>query len=682
MMERNAMDDGEAVFDFGGASRTKTLLRAVSRWLAIAAVVLSPWLFAGSEAWAYLVLCQVAGAAVAVWLLSVAFFSGKHFRGCAAGFFLVLLIGYTALQSMPLPVPAAERLNPFAGAIHRECRDALARADSRRSAGLHPGGLQKDASLSVSAPATGRSLSLLAAYAGVFLVLANTVRRWRHVRHVVAAIVISGFILAVLGIAHKFSGSRLLLWFYEPRYGGSFFGTFSNRNHFALHMNMMLGLALGMFLASSRLREALDWPDWKSRLVWLSSSRASRVALLGFAVIVLASAVFMSMSRGGVVSLAAATGFAGILFSRRLASKKIGLAILSFAFLILAAVIWLGWRPVMERLATLGVELSDPIGDSRVKIIADAYTLFGACPVFGCGFGAFRHVFPMFQNAPVDLYRWLHAHCDWMQLLAEGGIIGGTLFLAALAAWGGEITRCFTTALSRTRLFIAGLSVGFGAVALHSFVDYGMHRPANAFLFAALAGLAVAVAHLHPDDTGCSRPPSGRGRWAAVIVPVRRFLALVAVILLAMLHFRELREMRGELAFSRFLYFKSMADRKISPEDLRTTVAGAMEEMDVVVSTGGNNADALREMTAAAFSWVSDRTLEPDVRTALARKAADTAAMCVDKAPSDYLAWLWLGRSRISMGYWDEAAICGKRAHELVGPGGNVRMVQIKERRK
>jgi hypothetical protein len=43
--------------------------------------------------------------------------------------------------------------------------------------------------------------------------------------------------------------------------------------------------------------------------------------------------------------------------------------------------------------------------------------------------------------------------------------------------------------------FIAGLAIGLVAIALHSLVDYSLHKPANAFLLATLCGMSVAAAY-------------------------------------------------------------------------------------------------------------------------------------------------------------------------------------------
>ena len=89
--------------------------------------------------------------------------------------------------------------------------------------------------------------------------------------------------------------------------------------------------------------------------------------------------------------------------------------------LVAAAVVWTGWKPVVERMGSLADVARDPVGNSRYAATMSTWSMFQAAPALGCGFGAFQHVFPRFQDPRIQFGRWLHAHNDWVQLLAEGG---------------------------------------------------------------------------------------------------------------------------------------------------------------------------------------------------------------------------------------------------------------------
>ena len=221
---------------------------------------------------------------------------------------------------------------------------------------------------------------------------------------------------------------------------------------------------------------------------------------------IMGASVFISLSRGGISALVASLGLVGVYAAVRSSGSRLKRVIAAVALLILAAVVWLGWQPVVKELGTLAD--IDPAGDSRTEATLATLRLFRTSPVLGCGFGSFQHVFPHFQSPTLQFGRWLHAHNDYAQLLAEGGIVGAILAGLVTVTFVGGIGRRLSNASSEGRLFVGGLAVGFVAVALHSFVDYGLHKPANPFLLAALCGMSIAAMHIRrkkKEKTGFPR---------------------------------------------------------------------------------------------------------------------------------------------------------------------------------
>ena len=159
--------------------------------------------------------------------------------------------------------------------------------------------------IGASAAATHRSLYLLVAYVAAFLVLANTFTEWEQMRRAAAVLVVSAFAMTVFALVQKFSGTDAIYWFHKPRFGGAIFGPFTNRNHFAAHINMALGVALGLLLTMTRAPEEEALPTWRRRLSWLLSNRGSRIALLGFAALLMAAPGPRLFAIGLAVGLAA-----------------------------------------------------------------------------------------------------------------------------------------------------------------------------------------------------------------------------------------------------------------------------------------------------------------------------------------------------------------------------------------
>jgi O-antigen ligase len=474
-------------------------LKATARATVVGAVVLSPWLFGSAEPWAYLFISLLVGVGVAAWLLSLLCDAEPEVRAPGLTLVLLGLMALVLLQTVPLPYSVVKVVSPLAA----EAQVTQAKAFAETGMGEFLPGPSGDevtkATLSASPAATRRSLYLLAAYVGVFLVMANGFSKWSQLRSAATAVAVSGAIMVVFALVQKFSGTRSIYWFHSPRFGGSIFGPFTNRNHFALHMNMLFGVTVGLLLAASRVPEFRALRTWREKVAWLSTGKASRITLLGFAAALMGATVCVSLSRGGMTSLAAALGIVGVLIALRSAVAGRGWVVLSVAFLVVATVVWLGWQPVVERLGTLGKIAKDPMADSRSVATRDTLRIFAASPAFGCSFGSFQYVFPKFQSPRIQFGRWLHAHNDWAQLLAEGGIVGAVLTLIAVGLFVRSLGKQLPRATNGGRLLLGGLIVGLVAVALHSFVDYGLHKPANAFLLATVCGMALAAVHVRGE---------------------------------------------------------------------------------------------------------------------------------------------------------------------------------------
>ena len=196
--------------------RIRSKFLAFARGSVLFAVVLSPWLFGSAEPWAYLSVCLVVNAGVAVWLLAL--IAGPQTRLCAPAVLLILvaLLAFTAFQTVPIRRSLAKTIGPLAA----ETR--LAQGQAFETAGLGdflPPDVSDDpdvATISASAAATWRALFLLAAYVGTFLVMAHAFDKWQQLRAAAIVIVVSSALMAVVGMVHKYSGSGTILWFQPP----------------------------------------------------------------------------------------------------------------------------------------------------------------------------------------------------------------------------------------------------------------------------------------------------------------------------------------------------------------------------------------------------------------------------------------------------------------------------------
>jgi len=148
-------------------------------------------------------------------------------------------------------------------------------------------------------------------------------------------------------------------------------------------------------------------------------------------------------------------------------------------------------------------------------------------PIFGVGSGSYlflgRHFrSPAVQNDPI------HVHCDYLELLAEYGILGVALavcFLSLHLRSGfkglSEIVRtklqpAWETSSNEVALLIGALSAVIALLG-HSLVDFNFHIPANTLLAAFLFGiLARPIRVAGPEAPGCE----GWGRWLRWFAPI------------------------------------------------------------------------------------------------------------------------------------------------------------------
>ncbi|MHC4789209.1 MAG: O-antigen ligase family protein [Planctomycetota bacterium] len=476
--------------------RNRHWLQGIARGSVLAAAIISPWLFGSAEPWAYLLICILVGVGGAAWLVDLIGSSHPTLRAPRLTAALIGLLALVAFQMVPLPSPLVHALSPGSAQAQLARQELFRRAEMEEFTPVDVRERPGLAVMSASGAATRRSFYLLAAYVIAFLVLSNTVTNWDHLRRAAAAIGAAAFAMVVVALMQKFSGTRNIFWFHEPRFGGDIFGPFTNRNHFAAHINMTLGLVLGLLIVSARTPGSLNLRTWREKVAWLSTARAGQMALLLFATVLMAASVCVTLSRAGMASLVVALGIVGAVATARKALPRPARIFGAICLLILAAVTWLGWRPVVQRLGTLAEVAQRPLGTARLTASVDALRVFGAWPLFGCGFGSFQHVFPIFQSPSIQFGRWLHAHNDYAQVLAEGGLIGALLVVLAAYLFADLVVGRFRRAPATGRLMTAGMSVGLLAIGLHSLFDYGLHKPANALLLATVCGLSVAAVHL------------------------------------------------------------------------------------------------------------------------------------------------------------------------------------------
>ena len=287
-----------------------------------------------------------------------------------------------------------------------------------------------------------------------------------------------GFLVAIFGILQQLTFNGKLYWFREMRYGGIPFGPYVNRNHFAAFVELVLPVALVPLV--------------------LGKVRKERWYVVGIFALFPIGALFLSASRGGVVSFGVELGvLVLVMVLRRTGGKHVlaGGLILLFAFLLVS---WLGVRQILDRFSSL--QSLEVTTGKRASMRQDTWRIFLDHPWTGTGLGTIQTVFPAYETL-YDGKVVNHSHNDYLEALAETGVAG-----AACCLWflGVLLYLSLRQLLQLDKPFAAALHLS-GLVAcvgflVHSLVDFNLHIPANALLFLLMAHLATGEIRPSPQE--------------------------------------------------------------------------------------------------------------------------------------------------------------------------------------
>jgi O-antigen ligase len=312
----------------------------------------------------------------------------------------------------------------------------------------------------------------LSALALLFFLVVQSYETLGHWRGFAWFLLALGFAVSLLGILQHFTFNGKLYWFRELRYGGIPFGPYVNRNHFAGLIELIVPTGLSILLLRAEDRD--------------------RRSLLTVFTLVPIGALFLSASRGGIAAFSLEVGLIvilGVLRGHGRSQVVAGAVILLFAG---GFVVWLGAGKALDRFETYRkLEVSE---SRRAEMLKDSWRIFLDHPVAGTGLGTLEDVFPRYETL-YDGTIVNHTHNDYVEALAETGVIGGI------------ICACFLVILFRTAwariarakdpldlaLHIGALSACC-AVLAHSLVDFNLHIPSNAFLFLVQSALATSAA--------------------------------------------------------------------------------------------------------------------------------------------------------------------------------------------
>jgi O-antigen ligase len=366
-------------------------------------------------------------------------------------FTLVILLIYILIQMIPFPQALLKYLSPRSFDIY-----SFFTLDERLKM-----------SISINTYNTGSEFLRILAYSLFFLLLSFSIKDMAALQRMMKILTFFGFVLAIFAILQKATWDGKLYWVREITIGSPF-GPFVNRNHYAGFIDMIIPLSLG--------------------LVFTIKDREKQI-LYGFFSLVMGISIFLSLSRGGIISFFAGVAVFAIFLSwEKFGIQKRWVVLLSFVFALFSYLLYLGIDPIIDRFYE-----TDLTREDRFTVWLGALNAFKDFYLTGSGLGTFINIFPLYALKDMGVI-YDHAHSDYLEFILEAGIVGTVLLLLFLFFF----VRCIIRGkwLWETGIIRMSIVSSITTMVVHSIFDFNLHIPSNALMLSAIFGMAVASSRM------------------------------------------------------------------------------------------------------------------------------------------------------------------------------------------
>jgi O-antigen ligase/tetratricopeptide (TPR) repeat protein len=347
--------------------------------------------------------------------------------------------------------------------------------------------------LSVDTSLTWPALLKLVAYVCLFILVtlcpSGEKGEASLARNLLQAALLAGVSVATVTLAGQIFSNEKPLWIFAPYdwgkgnpWGPRATGSFANPDHLANYLDLTLPIAFAGFFLPSALA---------------SRGRTAMRLFCGAAVILIASALLFSCSRGGWLGALIGSAILAGLWPKHHeqgARRPCGMAAwASPALLLLLVALFIGpeGRTQADVRLKATVAQLDLLG--RMRPAEVSLGIVRDFPIFGIGLGCWPEVFPHYRPPPWSPIFWNATHNDYVQIASETGILGFALLAWFLAAAFGRVWRGIQLRGGAARVLLAACIAGMAAAGVQEFFDFPLQIPANALLFTVLLGVAVRL---------------------------------------------------------------------------------------------------------------------------------------------------------------------------------------------
>jgi O-antigen ligase len=325
-------------------------------------------------------------------------------------------------------------------------------------------------------------------YLAVYWASANILSRFSYRKTIwITVFVILVFVALYSLVQHRiapnliFGAERYTKYWVEGRLGG----TYQCPNHIAHLFQMWLPFCL-VFLFIPQF-------GWFWRICF-----AYALALFGLL-------IYQTQSRAGLLGSVAAFGATVLLMVLRKSRRAFYIALLVVPLLGAGVVggLWAGsamfrtrMQPVVKfvGLVVSGKGIDENFIDFRPLTWLDTIKMIKDRPAFGFGPGNYALTYEDYrQRCQAVRIETVHPHNEYLELLAEYGLVGGVLVLCLLISFSVQMIRFIRTSSRPYHALPAAALLGaLAGTAVHGFFDFELHIFPNAMMLALLAGCAVA----------------------------------------------------------------------------------------------------------------------------------------------------------------------------------------------
>jgi len=388
-------------------------------------------------------------------------------------FVFLLFIFYLFFQIIPLPI---DWLNFFSNSYYIYLKKID--INSFKSISLDP----------------INTLAEIVNYLNIFMIVIITSLVFFKKKHIKRYL----FYLVFIGFLHAFIAVYLFLlgnpeFFLEKivHYKNSSTGLFINRTNFSFFL--ILSFISGLHLL---FKKEFDF-NKKTNFLFNFNLFYVRIFLIFISI-----AIITSFSRLGNFYLAVILLFY-FLYSIKTTNKIFNNFTLLFFILVVFDILILGFyfggTQLIDRFLFVHEDLNSSINNSiyeidghsqslsRVDIIKIGFNFFEKFYLFGYGAGAFQVTFFLFYENLNNFYT-NHVHADFIELLAELGIIGFLITIFIFYYIFKNIYRSFIAKDSQFKIVLISLSLIF---LINGLIDFSLNIPSNQYIFSSLLALSV-----------------------------------------------------------------------------------------------------------------------------------------------------------------------------------------------